>query len=294
MVAALLAAVLLIGPGCDPTVDVFRSSDQYRFSLFGALDVAADTQAIRVSPIDDTTQLGAPPTLDAKVYLKNLDTGERIPLRDSLTTLGGREVRVHNFWTAHPIRPSTSYQVVVQDDGASVTSATTTTPDRPPDLSGGSGFLLPCVFPGPFDTDSLRAENTFFIEARNVERIAAVDVIYPITFETFRLRKEFSHYQDVEDKGSYFEIPVFYRGELVRANPYPTLGPSCPPPGSFTYQHALVAVAAGGPNWPSQWRGLPLDRVADPDAFSNVRGGHGFVAGIYSDTLKVPVRRRPS
>ncbi|MFB6097831.1 MAG: hypothetical protein ABEK84_01695 [Salinibacter sp.] len=287
---------LFVPTGCDPTVDVFRPSDQFRYSLYGALNVAADTQAIRVSPIDDTTQLGAPSSLDVTVFLRNLNTGERIPLRDSLSLLGTRDVPLHNFWTTHPIRPATSYRVVVQKQGEPVTTATTRTPARPPELSAGFGFLLPCRFPGRFSNDSLKTENTFVVEARNVKRIAAADVIYSITYansrDTVYLREEFTHYQDVEDKGSYFEIPIFYRPELVKVNPYPSPLPTCPPRTSFTHPYALVAVAAGGPNWPQGWRGLSLTQIANRDTFSNVHGGHGFVAGVYSDTVKVPIQRR--
>lgn len=299
-VAALLLAALLIGPGCDPTVDVFRPSDQYRFSLYGALDVAADTQVIRVEPIDDTIQVGSPSDLPVNVVLENLDTGEQVSLRDSLTTLtaGERTVQVHNFWTSHQIQTATSYRVTVRKDGETITSATTTTPSGAPILKHDHAFLLPCVFPDDCAGNREKIEaNTFHVTVQNVQRVAGANVIYPITRanppDTLHLRHVFSHYEDVEDKGSFFEISIFYRPELVKIDPGTAPVQTCASPRDFTHPHALVAVAAGGPNWPEKWRGEPLDLVAQPDTFSNVQGGHGFVAGVYSDTIKVPIENRP-
>lgn len=293
----LLSVGLLLLSACDPTVDVLRPSEQYQFSLYGALNVAADTQAIRVGPIDDSLEIGAPPTLNVSVLLENLDTGERVSLHDSLTKLGANDVQVHNYWTTHSIQPSTSYRVSVLRAGDPVTTATTTTPARAPELSHNNAFLLPCVFPGPFDQNQRRDENTFVVEARNVEHIAAANVTYFITYRSsegiLRTVNTYSHYSAVEDKGSLFEIPIFYRSDLVDLNPNPGPVPQCASIEELTHPYARVVVASGGPKWPEDWRGLPLGQIANRDAFSNVQGGHGFVGGVYSDTIRVPVDRRP-
>ena len=295
--AAVSTLTVLLFSGCDPTVDVFRPNDQFRYSLYGALDVAADTQAIRVSPIDDSLGIGAPRTLNATVLLENLDTGEQVSLRDSFVTLNGETARVHNYWTTHPIQPTTSYQVTVRSEGEAVTTATTTTPARSPTLSQNNAFLLPCVFPGRFEEGEKRPQNTFVVEATNVDRIAAADVTYFVTFpssgDSLRLDKTFNNYGAVKDEGGYFEIPFFYRPALVDLNPIPSPSPQCASIATLTYPYALVRVASGGPTWPEDWRGLPISAIANRDAYSNVKGGHGFVGGIYSDSIKVPVHFRP-
>jgi len=291
--AALVVAALLLAPGCDPTVEVLRPSDQYRYSLFGVLNVAANTQVIRVEPLGDRTQIGAPPEIDATVLLENLDTGEQISMTDSPTTVGGEDALVHNFWTSFSIDPSTSYRITVQEDGEPVTTVTTTTPARAPSLSHDNGFLLPCLFPTS-PSNPRKPPNTFVVTAQDVDRIAVADVIYPISFGSFQTRRKFSHYGGIEQEGDFFRIPVFYRPDLVNLNPSPPPGPrkECAGFGDFTNPHAFVAVASGGPNWPEEWRGLPVSEIASPDTFSNVQGGHGYVGGIYSDTIKVPLRAR--
>lgn len=290
---ALVVAALLLAPGCDPTVEVLRPSDQYRYSLFGVLNVAADTQVVRVEPLGDRTQIGAPPNLDATVLLKNLDTGEQVSLNDATTTVGPDDALVHNFWTTHPINSSTSYRVAVQEEGDTVTEVTTTTPARAPTLSHNNDFLLPCIFPDT-PANQKKPQNTFVVTAQDVDRIAVADVIYPITYGSVQTLNDYSHYGNIEREGEFFRIPVFYRPDLADLNPDPPPGPrkECAGFEEFTHPYAFVAVASGGPNWPEEWRGLPFSQIASPDTFSNVQGGHGYVGGIHSDTIKVPLRAR--
>lgn len=292
-----LAGGLLLLVGCDPSVEVFEPSDQYRFSLYGTLNVAADTQAIRVDPIGDTTQYGAPPQIDATVTLENLDAGTQVTLQDSLATVGVGDYPVHNFWTTHPIRPATSYRIAVEQGGETVTSATTTTPPNAPDLAHRFDFYLPCVFPRPGSSDPRRAPNTLDVIVRDVESVAAAQIIYPITYprpgqDSLQTRNAYNHYDDVTESGRYFEVSIFYRPALVELDPEPGPPKECADREDFTHPYALVAVAAGGPNWPD-WRGLPFDVYSRPDSLSNVQGGHGFVGGIYSDTMQVPIQDRP-
>lgn len=297
ILAAVLVTILLLTPGCDTQVDILDPSDQYRFSLFGALNVAADTQVIRVEPLADAMQIGAPRQFDGTVLLENMENETQVTMRDSFAMVGTRDVHVHNFWTTHSIQPSTSYRVTVRSDGEPVTTATTTTPTHPPELTHDGGFILPCLFPRGTN-DERRAQNTFVVRARNIEHLASANVIYPITYRTnqgpLRTRNVFSHYDTVQDEGEFFDIYVFYRPDLADLNPDPPPGPrqECAGRREFTHPYALVSVAAGGPNWPDDWRGLPVDEIASTNSFSNVQGGHGFVAGVYSDTIRVPIQDR--
>lgn len=293
VLATVVAALLLLIPGCeDPTVNVLQPTDQFQFSVFGTLNVAADTQVIRVEPLDDSIQVGAPPSLDATVVLENLDTGEQIQLQDSLSTFGTEPIVVHNFWTAHSIEPSTSYRVAVRRGGDPVVTATTTTPTRPPDLAA-TGLELPCTFSDDPNTQ-LKAQNSFTVTAQNVDRIASVVVRYPI-LEWPLFTRSIPHLKGVERFEGRFVISVFYRPDLIRLNPDPNPRPGgrpgCASPSDFARPFVEVEVAAGGPDWP-QWRGVPFEQIARPDTFSNVQGGHGFVGGTYSKTIDVPVTGR--
>ena len=73
----LFVVILGLLTSCDTSVDVVRSSEQFQYSLYGVLNVAADTQFIRVEPLGDTTQFSAPRHIEVDVYLENLDTETR-------------------------------------------------------------------------------------------------------------------------------------------------------------------------------------------------------------------------
>ena len=288
---------LLLG-ACDPSVDVIAPSDQYQYTLFGTLNVATDTQVIRVEPLGDSTRLGAPRTLNATVVLENLDTGTETSLRDSFATVGGGIAQVHNLWTTTPTQPGTRYRVTVRENGETVTTATTETPARPPSLrhdptaTDDQPFLLPCRL-NARDTPS-ESENTFSVRAANVSSIAATEVIYPLTF----LSRDASTRDHLSGSApttqdNVFTVSVFYGRDLFdlnSANP-DGAGNGCVPVSAFEEPRALLAVTAGGPGWPA-WLDAPLNDLARPDTFSNVEGGHGFVGGVYTDTLAVPIRRR--
>jgi hypothetical protein len=298
--AAVVAASLSLAPGCkDPTVDVLRPDERFQFSLFGTLNVAADTQVIRVEPLDDSIQVGAPRNLDATVVLENLDSGEQISLQDSLTSFGDEPILVHNLWTTHPIEPATSYRVLVQREGEPVTTATTTTPAHPPTLTHtaipDTAVKLPCTFSDNPNVQ-LESENTFRVTVQEANRIAAVEVTYPIPNAPSRAPRAFNHFDGVEQQEEgKFVISIFYRPDLVASNPNPPPPPQpqdeCASRSAFARPFVQVEVAAGGPDWP-QWLGVPINEIARPDTFSNVQGGHGFVGATYSDTVEVPVIER--
>lgn len=286
---SVFAVFLLLMPGCDPSVNVLQPSDQYRYSLFGALNVAADTQVIRVDPIGTQTPVGVSEDLDAAVVLRNLKSGTEIRLRDSLTTVAAGTTRVYNFWTTHPIQPGTSYQVAVRRDSLDLTSATTTTPMQAPELTVGSSIKLPCDTRPRFQ-DGLIAANSFEVVAHNSEHIAAAITHYPLLYpqgeDTLRTWVARDNYDDVMNEGDRFSISVFYLPELRGLNPESSS--TCPPRSYFFRSAARMVVAAGGPRWPA-WRGASLNDLARPDQFSNVEGGHGFVGGVYTDTIDIPI-----
>jgi hypothetical protein len=123
LLAALLATV--VGTGCDATFRPIEPAE-LQYSVFGVLDVAMDTQWIRVTPIRPlVTEPPAP--LPARVTLENLETGRVIELKDSIFQfdyvdpgLESEGLFLHNFWTTEPIEPGATYRFAVRgDDGRS-------------------------------------------------------------------------------------------------------------------------------------------------------------------------------
>jgi len=291
-----LVLCLVCATGCETGVEVLRPSDEFRFSLFGILDVAKDTQFVRVEPLADTIQVGAPEDIEAQVFLENLDTGTRVALRDSFATVAGGIAQVHNFWTTHPIQPSTSYRILVEKEGTAVTTATTTTPEQPPELVHGpdstrdKAFRLPCVLDNR--GRPVESQNTFSFRVFGVPSIAAVQILYTIDRPTRDrpVTRRFDWLEDARPRSNDpgFRVSVFYGKDLNNLNQQ---GRGCIPRTRFARPFAAAAVTAGGPEWPD-WQEASIDDIARPDTFSNVSGGHGFVGGVYTDTVRIPIQVR--
>lgn len=119
---------LLLFSACEEGVDPILDSDR-NYSLWGVLDMARDTQFVRVVPIRGTLLPDDGP-LDADVRLHDLDTGASWTLRDSVLTFGERTA--HVFWAR--MRPAAGhrYRVEVVTPGIDeVTSAEVRVPARP-------------------------------------------------------------------------------------------------------------------------------------------------------------------
>ena len=133
LLAFLFFAVVL--GGCEDTVNPILESDR-DFTLFGTLDMARDTQFVRVIPIRATLLSGDDNTLDVTFTSTDLDEGETIVWRDSLITFANG-AQGHVFYAPLRIRPGHSYRIAVQPAGSDlITSAITTVPEAPVPVVG--------------------------------------------------------------------------------------------------------------------------------------------------------------
>ena len=275
-VGGLALSTLLLG-GCDTSVQPFISSDEYRYSVYGILDPAQDTQWVRVEPLEPPTSAGAAAeSLDVTVTLERKATGQTWTLRDSLFEVFRDELQ-HNFWTTAPISPSTSYRLTVRNAEGESTTATTTTPERPPSLETVGSIRLPCSSPPE--------SNQFGVILRKVDKLAALRMRYYQSVNGPPAVFEFDHYDDVSKMDDEYEATINYFQDLQSARRTP--GRNC------IADSAKAIVAAGGPDWPEwgRYSDATVPVLARPDSFSNVEGGHGTLAGVYTDTVGVRIDR---
>lgn len=248
----LVCLFVLVAVGCDTTVPT--PSNKYAYSLYGVLDPARDTQWVRVEPLNTPTSEGAPKSLDATVTLENLDTGQAWRLRDSLMVV--QTEPHHNFWTTAPIRPGTSYRLTARRPDGATTQAETATPSQPPNIT----------YPNP-DTEGF----SVFVEESG--ELAGLLVRY---FAFGRAR----------DVSYYDRLTRTDRGYSVGINPAWDLEKL----GLPSVDSAKVIAGTGGPDWPEWGRyyDATVGEIAQPDTFSNVEGGFGMVAGVYTETKSFP------
>jgi hypothetical protein len=131
------------------------------------------------------------------------------------------------------------------------------------------------------------------VDVRGIEHLAGVTITYPIQPPAVDGSKPppftstFNHFDAVERDGDHYMVRINYEPDLTTINPEPS-ETGCADQGDFARSYADLVVAAGGPGWP-EWVNAPLNELGRPDAFSNVEGGHGFLGGIYPDTVEVPI-----
>jgi hypothetical protein len=124
LVPLLLAGTLVAG--CDHPFDPYDDNTDGPFSIYGYLDLKADTQWIRVMPVRQTL-VSEPRPIDAVVTLEHMGTGRVITMRDSLFSFTDPRLDspayAYNFWTDEPLEAAATYRLrAVRSDGAETTA----------------------------------------------------------------------------------------------------------------------------------------------------------------------------
>ncbi|MEX1213014.1 MAG: hypothetical protein WEA36_09230 [Balneolaceae bacterium] len=269
--------VMILGvlcTSCDTTFEPMQENDQYHFSVYGYLDVAADTQWVRVTPVRDQLRPTGEP-LDAVVTLENLSNGETIVMNDSLIQTLGETVPI--VWTTKKIDPDTPYEMHVQGTEQRESQAEVHTPNEIPtpivNISSAPG-----LHPHEFFADEI--EN--LIDARALycarERGASEH-----EFRIFSIPVK--EYRELTVEG----FPNRYRIELRGIEPYLAQQLSVPLAelrNTYEFFPRQVRVFASNEHWPDF---ISLDRFEQelPDgAVSNVEDGVGFLGSVASSTAR--------
>ena len=115
--AALVAAAAILLLGCEEDV-VAVSGAEVPFTLYGVLNPHADTQSVRVYPVEDSLYAGAAGPLDARFTSTNLQTGELRVWRDSVLREADG-LYAHVFWSPFHAAYKDTYRLeVTRSDGA--------------------------------------------------------------------------------------------------------------------------------------------------------------------------------
>ncbi|PEN14832.1 hypothetical protein CRI94_00610 [Longibacter salinarum] len=257
---------------CDTTVDAFVDRPGYKYSMYGILDVNRDTQWIRVENLQDGVGIGAPDTLDVTVRLTDETAGTSTVLRDSIfRDVSALNAQYHNFWTTAPIHAEHTYRLDVERDGRVETTATTTTPDS--------------VF--TYDTRGGRGSE-FYLIVTSETPLAGAKAIFtgipnnkPGCGGLTPIEVRIDLYSSTEAVSG-----DTYRIERIVPSAKVLQGYDCY---DFGFENFKIRTADGGPDWPGfeEYHQLPLEATIQPDSFSNVDGGHGYVAGVYRRTYVI-------
>lgn len=138
-----LFALLLTG--CEEDVVAVLGTDQ-PYTLWGVLNPLADTQFVRVFPIEGTLNAGTPEPLDAHFVSTDLETGEHRPWRDSVI-IDERGIVGHVFYAPFRVEHMHTYHLRITGQEEQSSSAEVEVPVQTnltlgePDTT--QGVLLP-------------------------------------------------------------------------------------------------------------------------------------------------------
>lgn len=269
LIALLLLCSYLFLSSCNQSFEPLAENDQYYFSIYGYLDVSADTQWVRIGTPRETIN-DSPDLSGITVTVQNMETGEVTELQDSLFT----PENFLNYWTTAEIENEQTYRIKVEGENGKSTHADITTP---PEL------------PTPLVLENTYAPLGFSVYVDDVvEHIADIQskwyvILNPETDPikktyTFTYRAEVEH---VEVYDGAFTAFAPREEELNRIES--TAGVN-----DYTVIHQQFYVAAAGPGWDDD-----ISSIDDLEYFinstsSNVENGLGYVVGI--DSKWVPYK----
>ena len=265
----LLAALAVTAAACDETIEPPDPIDQ-RFTLWGAFDPTGDVQAIRVVPIALSLGIAPPPLPDVTVRSTDVDTGAETVWRDSLVSYADGSVGRLAVAGFRPAFGSRHRLRVTPREGAElrvdVPVPPATAPVRQPSGLPPGDVRYVVDWPGAPQLNAVRLEYTV-IEPGCATRT------YTFPFPG-----------QIEETADGWRLTMLLDDDSVRLrNKYPRPSPREPPPRLGLTALRVVAEVAS-----STWRGVPDDPVllVQPEAFTNVENGYGFVGSAYESSLR--------
>lgn len=131
MLVCCILLLFLAEAACDSAFEPIKKNDEVVFSMFGTLDLHADTQWVRVMPVGETLLPAATAGEKAEVTLTRMETGETIILNDSVFTFRNNTT-VTNYWTDIRLHPEEEYSLKAKaPDGRSSRATVTIPPPLP-------------------------------------------------------------------------------------------------------------------------------------------------------------------
>jgi hypothetical protein len=265
-----LAAAGLVS-SCDTSVDLYDLNDRH-FSILGFLDASADTQFIRIEHLRDSVAYGSGP-LQAEVTLEHLETGEVTVLRDSLAQIFDpveeEFIPIHKFWVPLRLQPAGRYRLTVTGEGGAASTAAVTLPDSFPDPAFELDPPIACeCIRNPNDGDEIH------LEIPGISRLAGINAVYETAFgQTFTV----IHFDDAVRMPDGYQLSFSYLEDISFFVP-PT------PEKGRCIRRLAVLIGAAGPEWPEN-----AVTTEFPENYTNIEGGEGFLGGILTKTIEVPL-----
>lgn len=254
--AAVLASAL--AGGCEHTFEPFQENEHAIFSMFGHLDLNADTQWVRVMPVRQNLILDPEP-IDAVVTLEHLGSGHIVTLNDSLFRFVDQRLDgvayAHNFWTTERLQPEASYRLTAaRTDGASATALIV----MPADFEVSALHFLSDIDRPGFALLEVRAEHVVFVEMVYTMSTASGGPATSIPID--------EHWTFSTDAPGTHGIGV--SGDTLQR------------PGLLDVRRLEIRLTVGRSDWPYHPELSDVAVTLPSTMPSNIENGLGFVGGV--------------
>ncbi len=264
-----LCAFLLLG--CEEGVDPVLGTDQ-AFTVYGFFNPRADTQAMRIFPVEDRLVRTGPEPIDALVTSENLTTGATHAWRDSVVFFSSNlqtDVYGHIYFTPFRADYEHTYRLSVRRSDAAEAQVTVTVPPLSvPELveTGPVPPLrarIPVFWPGApmlnhvevvyhLAVDNVPTDYVVAYTAEEWERVeGGIVVTVQFTRDTQVMRREVNN-----GRGGTIILQEVEQRALVTNREWD------PPDGTYD-----------------------PERLVQPGTFSNVQNGFGFVGAGYPASI---------
>ena len=271
----LLIFCLLVG--CEEEIAPFSSID-FPFSIWGVINPQADTQAVRIFPIDPTLDLVPSETIDATTSVIDVDNDVRHVLVDSVTQLPSGDFR-HTFWAQFEVVHGNRYRVEVERSDGLITRSDEVRVPEPISLSAPeptdaqiSDILLPVIIDG------------------NPPSLPRIDV----TYNSFSANNLGTRQQDNPITLNYANTPVIINDTLTlnidMQEDFTTIRSifnSRDLDGQICIDNITIDVHVGNEEWRSPTGVFDPNVLVEPGTLSNVENGFGFFGAGFIESITV-------
>jgi len=268
--ATLLMGLLFLGYGCDDTFEPFQENELH-FSMYGVLDLHADTQWVRIMPVGQTLFTDSPESNNTEVTLTRLSTGEKFSLNDSLFIFGN-DAYVWNYWVPLTLHPNEVYKLSAISENGDESVAQITTPS---------------ILPVP-DVEYDINDEEGSVAATFSDSLIVLDTWYRVQFfsDTSCIQEEvmaFSSVRQISNRsGGSFDINISNGIALSRR-----IGAR-----SHKITERKLVMITASRDWP-YLEGLTYEEVVLPDIATNVENGTGLVPGVAKREVQLSPRIYP-
>ncbi|MTI87158.1 MAG: hypothetical protein FH748_04230 [Balneolaceae bacterium] len=252
---------------CESTFEPIDESKGYNFSMYGTLNVEADTQWVRVMPVGETLIPSDSSSNGTVVTITRVSTGDTTVMNDSLFVFRYGQALAWNYWTTEKIYPNEVYRIDARNPEGKTSFAIVETPSQ---------LEHPLVqYSGPDARGIAKGSySKVFVEV-SVKYI----VEFPLTVTTEKVKFSLLNNVEYSNEGNYsVSIP---NGIIGISSVFKI------PESRFRIVGSELIIASGGKDWPDL-SNLSEEEIFLPESVKNVENGVGLVAGVA--LLRMPLK----